>query len=352
AVIYFPFDWAWSVRRALRKVQPSAVLIMETELWPNFLRLCRKRSVPTAIINGRLSERSFRRYRLIGGFTKRIVSDLSLALMQTEMDAERIRALGLAPERVFVSGNLKFDAGAPSGEQILTSAFRDRFRLDDRSPLIIAASTHSPEEKIVLEAFRELRAARGNERARLMIAPRHPERFNEVASLLEPSGFTWSRRSAASSPHDSTCDIILLDSVGELRAAYPLASIVFVGGSIAETGGHNILEPASFGVCTVTGAHTFNFKAIVEAFLEAGALVQLPALSEIQAAHALAGLWQELLADDERRRTIGARARAALEKNRGATTRTVEQLSLLLAPAPALPGHGEAEGESRNALSA
>lgn len=341
AIIYFPFDWAWSVRRALSKVAPSAVLIMETELWPNFLRECRKRRIPTAIVNGRLSDRSFRRYRLIGGFMKRMVNDLDLALMQTEADAERIRALGLDAEHVFVSGNVKFDAGRDEGEQALTSHLRERFQFGDERPLIVAASTHSPEEKIILEAFKQIRSK--NERARLLVAPRHPERFNEVASLLDSYGFTWSRRSAEPSADDSASDIILLDSIGELRAVYTLAELVFMGGSLAPTGGHNILEPAAAGVCTVTGAHTFNFKAVVEAFLEADALVQLPVLSERDAPSALYSVLRELLADENRRRAIAENARAVLEKNRGATALTVKLLAPLLASASNQSEQREAE---------
>jgi 3-deoxy-D-manno-octulosonic-acid transferase len=329
AVIYFPFDLSWAVRRSLRSVNPSVVLIMETELWPNFLRECRKRRVPTAIVNGRLSERSFRRYRMIRRFTKRIVNNLSLALMQTDADAERIRALGLAPERVFVSGNVKFDVGEDKGQQALTVELRERFHFNDERHLIVAASTHSPEERIILEAFKRLRSTQGNGKVRLLIAPRHPERFPEVASLLESSGMAWSRRSDARSENDSASDVILLDSIGELRAVYTLASIVFVGGSLAQKGGHNVLEPAAVGACTVTGAHTFNFAAIVKAFLEADALIQLPALAESDAPSALADVLHELLGNDERRRVIGENARAVLELNRGATARTIKLLAPL-----------------------
>ncbi|MGB7926079.1 MAG: 3-deoxy-D-manno-octulosonic acid transferase, partial [Pyrinomonadaceae bacterium] len=272
AVFYFPFDWAWSVRRALRNVNPSAVIIMETELWPRFLRECRERRVRVALVNGRLSEGSFRRYRLIPSFISRVVSDLDLALMQSELDARRISALGLAAERVMVSGNIKFDAGDDSTEHALTAELAARFDLRDARPLIVAASTHAPEERIAIEAFHQLRAAPGNERVRLLIAPRHPERFREVASLLETSGLSWTRRSNSPGASDATCDCILLDTIGELRAVYPLAEIVFVGGSIARTGGHNVLEPAAAATCIVTGAHTLNFAAIMRAFLEADAL--------------------------------------------------------------------------------
>jgi 3-deoxy-D-manno-octulosonic-acid transferase len=352
AVIYFPFDWAWTVRRSLRAVNPAVVLIMETELWPNFLRECRKRRVSVAIVNGRLSERSFRRYRIIRRFVKRIVNDLDLALMQTETDAARVRALGLADERVLVSGNVKFDAPDDTGGQALTAELRERFHFNDGRPLIVAASTHSPEERILLEAFTQLRATPGNDQARLLLAPRHPERFSEVASLLESSGFVWSRRKDSSSERDPTCDVMLLDSIGELRSVYPLAHVVFVGGSLSPTGGHNILEPAAVGVCTVTGAHTFNFTAIVRAFLEADALVQLPELSERDAPKALANALEELLINDARRRAIGERARGVLEQNRGATERTIKLLAPLFSTSTDPSEQSQNEDATTDALSA
>jgi 3-deoxy-D-manno-octulosonic-acid transferase len=352
AVIYFPFDWAWTVRRSLRTVNPSIVLIMETELWPNFLRACRKRCVPVAIVNGRLSERSSRRYQLIRRFVKRIVNNLNLALMQTEMDAERIRALGLARERVFVSGNVKFDASPDAGGHRLTDELRERFHFNDRAPLIVAASTHAPEERIILEAFKQLRSTPGNKKVRLLLAPRHPERFPEVASLLESSGLVWSRRNDSSSQRDIDCDVVLLDSIGELRSVYPLADIVFVGGSLTPKGGHNILEPAAVGACTVTGAHTFNFTAIVRDFLEADALVQLPVVSEMDAPATLATTFEELLLNDERRRAIGERALGVLEQNRGATERTIKLLAPLFDASADPSKQSQSEGARRDALSA
>jgi 3-deoxy-D-manno-octulosonic-acid transferase len=352
AVIYFPFDWAWTVRRALRAVNPAAVLIMETELWPRFLRECRRRSVPVAIVNGRLSERSFRRYRFIKNFVKHIVNDLELALMQSEMDAERIRALGLKAEHVKVTGNVKFDIGSDEGERSLTENLRERFHFNDGRSLIVAASTHSPEERIVLESFRVIRSTLGHEQTRLLIAPRHPERFNETASLLESSGFTWARRSDARNHSDASCDVLLLDTIGELRAVYPLADVVFVGGSIAPVGGHNILEPAAAGVCTVTGRHTSNFKAIVDAFIEADALVQLPPVTETESPVMLADVLTKLLTDDDRRLLIADNARAVLERNRGATTRTVKLLAPLLAAASDNSDLSRAEDARRGRVSA
>lgn len=330
AVFYFPFDWAWSVRRALRSINPRCVLVMETELWPNFLRECRRREIRVALVNGRLSEGSFRRYKWIPRFTARIVGCLDLALMQAEADALRIRALGLASDRVRVSGNVKFDAGVAASEDALSREIEARFHFAEDRPLIVAASTHAPEERIIIEAYKQLRATHGIAEARLLIAPRHPERFVETAILLDSSGLSWTRRSSPQDEMDAVCEAILLDTIGELRAVYPHASLVFVGGSIARKGGHNVLEPAALGACVVTGAHTTNFAAIMSAFLEADALVQLPDLSETEAPSMLAGVFAELLSDDARRRASAERARAVVEQNRGATERTIKLLAPLL----------------------
>jgi 3-deoxy-D-manno-octulosonic-acid transferase len=349
AVIYFPFDWAWTTRRALRKINPVAVLIMETELWPRFLRECRARRIPVALVNGRLSERSCRRYQWIPRFTSRIVNDLELAVMQSDADAERIRTLGLTAERVRISGNIKFDAEIETPQQqALTAQLRQRFAFNNARHLIVAASTHAPEERIIIESFKHLRRTLKQPSAtlnqsgttsnatsyvalpRLLIAPRHPERFAEVASLLKASGLIWERRSSAACAGDATCDVILLDTIGELRAVYPLATLVFVGGSIARTGGHNVLEPAAAGACIITGAHTFNFTAITRAFLDADALIQLPVLPEAEASAQLAGVFQNLLFDSQCRNAIASHARNVLEQNRGATDRTIEFIAPLI----------------------
>ena len=330
AVIYFPFDWSWTVRRALNHVNPEIVLVMETELWPRFLLECNKRKTSVALVNGRLSEKSFRRYKLVRGFIKKVLSSLDVALMQSEADAVRILKLGLDAARVEVSGNVKFDLLASSDEHALTESLRERFGLERTRPLIVAASTHEKEERIAIEAFKRLRAAPEGHRARLLIAPRHPERFDEVAALLNSYGIAWARRSEAQSEADKTCDVILLDSIGELRAAYPLAEIVFVGGSLVPTGGHNVLEPAAAGACIVTGTHTNNFAAIIKAFLKRDALVQLPYLPEEAAPAELARVFTELLADDTRRQKMIERARAVLEENRGATLYTAERIAKLM----------------------
>ncbi|HVF29060.1 MAG TPA: 3-deoxy-D-manno-octulosonic acid transferase [Pyrinomonadaceae bacterium] len=331
-IFYFPFDWAMTVRRALDAINPSVVLVMETELWPRFLRECRARRIHVAVVNGRISETSLRRYRIIKPFISGVVNNLDLGVMQTEADAGRINALGLARERIRVSGNIKFDADVKAdGQEQLTGQLRARFQLNERRPLIVAASTHAPEERVIIEAFKALCNAMTSVRPRLLLAPRHPERFAEVAALLESSGLNWARRTAAPKAEDVNCDVILLDTIGELRSVYSLADIVFVGGSIAPVGGHNVLEPAASARCIVTGAHTSNFRAIVEDFLQQDALIQLPPVIFAAAPSVLAHMFEELLTDDERRRRYGENARRILEQNRGATERTVEMLAPLLA---------------------
>ena len=326
-IFYFPFDWRWSVRRTLANVDPVVVLIMETELWPNFLRECRRRRIPVGLVNGRISRQSFRRYRLIKFFFKRVVADLNIAVMQSEADEQRIHALGFPAENLFTSGNLKFDAGAMPAATSATADIRKRFSLDDSVPLILAASTHAPEERIILESFRQLRT--GVQKPRLMLAPRHPERFQEVASLLQSSGLTWSQRTATPQQSDSVCEVILLDTIGELPATYPLAAIVFVGGSIAKKGGHNVLEPAAAAACVVTGAHTDNFEAIVNLLDENNAIVLLPPLEDREAAQRLAEVLGDLLMKPQLRKELGERARQLVVDNQGAADKTIDLLSPL-----------------------
>ena len=322
-VIYFPFDWRWTVRRVLRAVSPAVVLVMETELWPNFLRECKEREIPVAVVNGRISRKSFARYRRIRFFWRRVLEGVTMAVMQSEKDAERIRVLGMSVESVFTAGNLKFESGSYTDQN---TDIKTRFGLRGK-PLVVAASTHAPEEKIVLESFKKLRESSG---ARLMIAPRKPERFAEVATLLEASGLSWARRTNAPQPSDAEAVVILLDTIGELPSIYSLATVVFVGGSIVDRGGHNVLEPAAHGVAVVTGAHTHNFHAIVDLLNEANAIVQLPPVDGAEAVAKLTEVFQRLLADVEWRRALGARARNIIDANQGAAERTMRLIAPLL----------------------
>lgn len=323
-IFYFPFDWRVIVRRVLRRIKPEAVLIMETELWFNFLREAKNQNVKIALVNGRLSDKSFRNYKLIRSFMKKVLANLDLALMSGEADAQRMIDLGCDERKVFVTGNVKFDLQSSETENDLTRMFRERFGEN----FIVAASTHEPEEKWILAAFEKLSQKFVD--ARLLIVPRHPERFERVAELLEKSGLSFARRSAPTSAADVGASVILLDSIGELRSVYPLAQIVFVGGSLIPHGGQNILEPAAAQKAIVTGFYTMNFASIVKKFVAEDAVVQLPDLEQDQIADALVNVFSELLSDEAKREILAANALAVLLANAGATARTVEKLKNLL----------------------
>jgi 3-deoxy-D-manno-octulosonic-acid transferase len=329
-VFYFPFDWTRTVRRALNPLPPGLVLIMETEIWPAFLRECEERKIPVAIVNGRLSPQSFRRYMWIKRFLKRVLKGVTLAVMQNEKDAERIRALGMNHDKIIVSGNMKFDAGSMAPSNSTPAEFLTRFNFGDAAPLIIAASTHAPVERVILEAFRQARE-QYEPKPRLLLAPRHPERFAEVASLLDKSALSWTRRSAAPAETDRMCDVVLLDTIGELSNLYELARLVFVGGSIARAGGHNILEPAAVGSAIITGPHTHNFEAIVRAFVREGAIIQLSSSSDRDVVSELAKTFIRLLSDDQERVALEQKAKQIWEQNLGATERTLDYLQPILA---------------------
>jgi 3-deoxy-D-manno-octulosonic-acid transferase len=334
-VFYFPIDFGWIIRRVLNRLKPAAILIVETELWPQLFREAGRRDTKVVIVNGRISDKSFKRYLRIRRFMRRVLRDITIGVMQTEKDAQRIRELGLDAERIEISGNVKFDSGAIDINQAVTNEIRDRFGLSADRPLIVAASTHGGEEAMMLQAFKYIAQTIPN--AHLMLVPRHPERFAEVASLLESSGLTFARRSSPPSTDDASARVILLDTIGELREVFPLAAIVFVGGSLVPHGGHSVIEPAQFGVCTVTGPHTQNFAAVVKTMRDADALVQLSPNAD---APELGSALLELLEDESRRRAIGERAKAVCENNRGATEKTIGVLAEVLSgvqPAHVLP---------------
>jgi 3-deoxy-D-manno-octulosonic-acid transferase len=248
--------------------------------------------------------------------------------MQSEMDAERLAELGMPKERLFTAGNLKFDAEVAGGLTSKTEEIRTRFGLDTGEPLILAASTHSNEEEILLDAVKQLG------KVRLMIAPRHPERFKEVATLIQQSGLSWTRRTNPPDAGDTNATVILLDTIGELPATYELAEIVFVGGSIVDKGGHNVLEPAASGVAVVTGAHTHNFQTIVELMHEAHAIIQLPPLEGCAAADEVAYAFRKLLENAKERAELGRRAKQLVADNQGAANRTIELIAPMLSSKP------------------
>ena len=332
-IFYFPFDWKFSVRRVLRRINPAVVLLMETEIWFNFVREAGKFGAKVIIVNGRLSEKSASRYALIPKTMQRVLHYFDLVLMQGQKDANRLINLGIRSPKVKVTGNIKFDQATNDSESNLTKEFRQRFAVSKHAPLIVAASTHAPEESLVLDAFKSVYKNAATEKLpRLLIAPRHPERFAEVAQIIKSIGFEWARRGEEPSPRDKNAKIILLDSIGELRAIYPLAEIVFVGGSLIPHGGQNILEPASARKAIVSGFYTMNFEAIVKELLSQNALIQLPELALKDVSAKLAETFVELINDSKRCDKLAANAFHVLQTNRGATRKTIEHLKTLIQP--------------------
>jgi 3-deoxy-D-manno-octulosonic-acid transferase len=272
-----------------------------------------------------------RNYWRVRFFMRRVVNDLSLALMQSTGDEARIIELGFARERVHVTGNVKFDATPP--HSAMTQQLDARFRFSQSArPLLVAASTHDGEETVLLRALAEVNNRDARIRPRLLIAPRHPERFEGVARLLQGSTLKWTRRSSVPAATDTDTDVLLLDTIGELHVTYSLASVVFVGGSLVPHGGHNILDPAALGRAIITGAHTANFASIVQAFLAADAIRQLPVDSGEKTATLLADYLHELFVNAELNRRLGERAAAVCDENRGATERTTRLLAEMLIP--------------------
>lgn len=327
---YFPFDWNFTVRRALNHVNPDVVVILETELWPNFLRECHRRGIITVIANGRISPGSLKGYMRVRRFISRVLADVSLLAMQSEADAERIISLGAPQSRVRVCGNLKYDVVNKDDDAAfneLCQNIDEQFALSSSQNLIVAGSTAQGEEKILLEAFRSIRNEKRLENARLLFAPRHPERFEEVAGLIRQANFSFSRRSQPSAQSDST-DVILLDTIGELGAAYRFAAIVFVGGSLVPRGGHNIIEPAACAKPVIVGPHMENFRAIAADFTAADALVQIK--SDSNQTESLAREFTRLLVDRKDAAQMGARAREILLSNRGATLCTIEAIQKMM----------------------
>jgi len=324
-VFFFPFDWAFIVRRTLNLVRPRLFIMMETEIWPNLLRACRRRGVKTILINGRISSRSYPRYRLIRPFFRRVLANVDRFCMQSEEAARRLIDLGADPSRVTVTGSLKFDSLElpPVAAHVKP---RDRvlrfFRVSSHRTVIVAGSTLRGEEEAVLQAFR--RVKRGTPNALAIIAPRHPERFAEVERLSRERGFVTTRRSDLPIDAEPRADVIVLDTIGELAQLYQLATAVFVGGSLVDQGGHNILEPAVFGKAIMFGPHMQNFKEIADAFIASDAAVQVGSDRELEET------MLALVRDPVRRASLGAAARALVEANRGAKDKTMAAIVDLL----------------------
>jgi 3-deoxy-D-manno-octulosonic-acid transferase len=322
-VFYCPLDLPWAVRAYLNALKPRMLVLAETEFWPNLLSGCFRREIPVAVVNARISDRSWPRYLRLRGLWKPFLFRLSSVLAQSETDAERLKAIGCNPDRVSVAGNLKFDVRAAWE----ADATRQLKALASDLRFIVAGSTLDGEEAALLQAWPRLLEA--DPRLVLVIAPRHPERFASVAAWLEASALRWVKRSHWQSiPHTTIerlqpGEIVLLDTIGELSTVYSVASVAFVGGSLVPAGGHNPLEPAQFGTPIVMGPHYVNFRAITEDLLAHHAIC-------ITEKETLAKVLLDLLCDRPTAKAMGARAQEVFASQAGATDRTVRALQSLL----------------------
>ena len=340
AIIFFPFDWAFSIRRLLDAVNPALIIVLETEIWPNFLRESHNRNIPVIFASGRISDRSFARYqkylRLFGFYLRPFLSSVlrnpQAFLMQTPADADRLRALGAPPERIKVIGNLKYDMILPEATP-LSTWLEEECQRQGRWPVIVAGSVVASEEPLALIAFGVVQGDFRN--ALLVLAPRKPERFAAAADFIEESHRKFVRRSELPIPgpgitpkpnansnsiaEDAT--VVLLDSIGELASLYPLADGAFVGGSLVGAGGHNILEPAAFGKVPVFGPSMENFADIAARFVQAGAAIQVESPED-------AGVeWIHLLKDPAKMKRMGNAAKQLVESSRGALDRVMAEIA-------------------------
>ena len=319
-VFYFPMDFAFAIRPFLRALQPELIVLAETEFWPNFLRLARASRARMAVVNARISDRSWPNYRRFRWALRRMLVHVDLFLAQTPQDGARLQSIGAEAGRVQVTGNLKFDINLASSPPIVES-LRQSLAAEGAGPVLVCGSTVEGEEPLLLKAFENLRVA--HPRALMILAPRHPERFDQVAILLRQLDIRSVRRSLWQGERLAS-GVLLVDSVGELAALYALADVAFVGGSLVPRGGHNIIEPAQHGVAIVTGNHTENFRDIVGLFRSRDA-VRIVGMAELPLT------LMQLLADDAERRALGRRAQETVRSQTGATLRTLEALKTLMA---------------------
>lgn len=327
---FLPLDLNGPLHRAIGRLSPALLVIVETELWPNLLRAAHESGARVAVVNARLSSRSTRGYRRFRFLMRRVLANVDAIMAQSEADQARFIEIGAPPERVALTGNLKFDCEPPAARP-LNTALQGTLAAAGREPVLVAASIMPGEEEPLLAVWRSVR--RSYPRALLILAPRHPPRFDRVAALLasEPGGFV--KRSALPLNEDvlsiptrglETAGTLLLDSLGELAGIFELATVVFVGGSLVPSGGHNLLEPAWWGKPILFGPHMDNFRDAARLFIDAGAAV------EVRDARQLEAEILALFSDDKRRSRMGEAARRVVEQERGATERTLAQLAALI----------------------
>jgi 3-deoxy-D-manno-octulosonic-acid transferase len=326
AYIYFPLDYPWVVRQVIARLQPRLFLMVETEIWPNFLRELTRQSIPAMLVNGRISPRSFRGYRRLRPFMGRVLPAVASFGMQTKLDGERIIAIGAAPSRVQITGNIKYDLTL----EPLTSADEHALRAElgiGEAPVFMAGSTHRGEEDIVIAAYRQARTR--VPALRLLLAPRHLDRLDEIEALLRKHQLTVHRRSQGRLCSQRGAEpVLLLDTIGELAKLYAVGTVIFVGGSFAPIGGHNILEPAARRKAILFGPHMHNFHQIAAALLEAGGALQ------VHHPEALGEHVSMLLQQPERCQALGEAAYQVLCDNQGAIARTMGLIEQVLSYPP------------------
>ncbi len=327
AVLLFPIDHPLFLRRTIAKIRPGLLLIAETEIWPNLLMSCGKKGIPIVLFNGRISEKSFRRYLLFKFFFKDCLRQISLFLMQTEEDRDRMIKIGAAIDKMRVVGNLKFDQPFPSFTPLQTPA--KSLHLRGKETLLIAGSTHSGEEEILIKLFKDLREI--DSHLVLLLAPRHLDRLEEVERVLKKESILWRRKTLLSSDQERSNgeqkdlpEVILLDTMGELMNLYSLGTLIFIGGTLVPVGGHNPIEPLFFKKCVLFGPHMFHFQEISRQLVEAGGAIQ------VRSSEDLASRLKRLLSDERSRKEVGEKGYQFLQKHRGATERMFEGIRSFL----------------------
>ncbi len=327
SVFYFPFDLSWVTRRAFDRLGPAVCLLMELEVWPNFLFAAHAREVPVLVLNGRISDRSFSRYRRIKSVTRTFFGKLDLVLAQTQQYASRFRELGCPAERVLVTSSLKYDTAQVADRVEGAEALAEQLNLAG-APLWVAGGTGDDEEKIVLDVYKSLVQDKRFDRLRLAVVPRKPERFNEVAELIEQKGFSLVRYSrlkgTVSRAPDQGKAVVLGDTMGDLRKFYSLATIIFVGRSLVPMGGSDMMEAAALGKCTIFGPHTFNFRQTVEALLQGQGAIQVPDGDDLRKT------MEKCLSHPAYAQRIARAGQAVIRQNQGATAKTMEALRKVL----------------------
>ena len=321
-VLFFPIDHPFTLRRAIKRIQPSFLLIAETELWPNLLRSCGKKGISIILFNGRISEKSFRGYLFFKFLFKECLKYVSLFLMQTKEDQTRIIEIGADSDETRVVGNIKFDQTFPSFTQEAIAKLAKSLGLQGNEPILMAGSTHSGEEEILISLFKELRTI--DPHLVFILAPRHLDRLEEVERILRKESISWMRRSSFTMDHrqeqEKPLGVVLLDTMGELMSLYSLGTLVFVGGSLVPIGGHNPLEPLFFKKCVFFGPYMFHFSEISHHLIEVGGAVQVKDREDL-AVH-----MKRLLKNERARKEIGERGYQFLQKHQGATERVFQEI--------------------------